>query len=109
MHGLVHVEVSPNELWHSRFGHLHFKALPDLQKMVSGMPTVDFDHYEVCKGFLHGKNVKRSFPSSIHRSKEILELIHSDICGPLSSPSLSGYLYYVIFIDDYSQEHGYTS
>ena len=95
------MEVSPSKLWHRRFGHLHYKALPDLQKMVSGMPTVDFDHPEVCKGCLLGKNVKKSFSSSIHKSIEIMELIHSDICGPISYPSLIGYLYYVIFIDDY--------
>lgn len=51
-----------------------------------------------------GKNAKKSFPRSITRSKEILELIHSDVCGPMSSSSLNGYLYYVIFIDDYSQK-----
>ena len=31
-------------------------------------------------------------------------MIHSDICGPMSSPSLSGCLYYVLFIDDYSRK-----
>ena len=41
---LVHTIVSPCELWHKRFGHLHFKALPGLQKMVSGMPVIHFDH-----------------------------------------------------------------
>ena len=101
---LVHDEVSPNEIWHRRLGHLHFKALADLQKMVSGMPNLDFSQKEICKGCSLGKNVKKSFPSSMHSSKDILELIHSDICGPMSSPSLSGYLYYVIFIDDYSRK-----
>jgi hypothetical protein len=36
---LVHASVSPSELWHRRFGHLHYKVLPGLQKMVRGMPT----------------------------------------------------------------------
>ena len=31
-------------------------------------------------------------------------MIHFDICGPMSSPSLSGCLYYVLFIDDHSQK-----
>jgi hypothetical protein len=31
-----------------------------------------------------------------------LELIHSDVCSPIPSTSLSGYVYYVSFIDDYS-------
>lgn len=100
----VHDEVSPNEIWHRRFRHLHYKALPDLQKMVSGMPNHNFSQDEICKGCSLGKKVKKSFPSSMHRSNKILELIHSDICGPMSSPSLSGYMYYVIFIDDYSRK-----
>ena len=57
----------------------------------------------VCRGCVLGKNVKSSFPSSNRRSKAILDLVHLDICGPMRAPSLSGYLYYVLFIDDFSQ------
>ena len=102
MHALVHDSVNPSELWHRRFGHLHFKALPELLKMVNGIPSIDSDYNSVCKGCMLGKNLKKAFPHSIKRTKEILELIHSDICGPMSSPSLSGYLYYAFFIDDFS-------
>jgi transposase InsO family protein len=31
-------------------------------------------------------------------------LVHSDVCGPMPSTSLSGYVYYVSFIDDYSRK-----
>ena len=48
------------------------------------------------------KNTKKSFSKSKSRSEGILDLIHFDICGPMSSPSLSGCLYYVLFIDDHS-------
>ena len=34
-HALVHHTVDPCELWHRRFGHLHYTALPGLQKMVN--------------------------------------------------------------------------
>ena len=34
----------------------------------------------------------------------MLELIHSDVCGPMPSTSLSGYEYYVTFIDDSSRK-----
>ena len=40
------------------------------------------------------------FPSSATRSKEMLELIHSDVFGLVFVPSLVGSLYYVSFIDD---------
>ena len=69
--------------------------------MVNGIPSIDSDYNSVCKGCMVGKNLKKAFPHSIRRTKEILELIHSNICGPMSSPSLSGYLYYAIFIDDF--------
>ena len=28
-----------SELWHRRFAHLHYKALPDVRKMVREMPS----------------------------------------------------------------------
>ena len=61
-------------------------------------------HDSICKGFSLGKNIKKIFPRSIKRSKGILDLIHSDICGPMLAPLLSGYLYYVLFIDDFSHK-----
>jgi hypothetical protein len=69
--------------------------------MVSGMHVFQFEHDSICRGCVLGKNIKKSFPISSKRSKEILELIHSDVCGPMSTPSLSRFLYYVIFIDDF--------
>jgi hypothetical protein len=101
---LAHDATSSNELWHKRLGHLHYKALPDLQNMVCGMPSISLSKNEICKGCMLGKNIKKSFPSSDNRAQGILDLVHSDVCGPMSSPSLSGCLYYVIFIDDYSRK-----
>ena len=60
-------------------------------------------HEGVCKGCAKGKNTKKTFPSSESKEKGILEIIHSDVCGPMSSSSLSGYVYYVYFIDDFSR------
>ena len=68
------------------------------------MPTFQFDQDGICKGCVLGKNIKKSFPTSNSRSKGILDLIHSDVCGPMSSPSLNGCLYYVISIDDFSRK-----
>ena len=46
----------------------------------------------------------KKFPSSERKAKGILEIIHSDVCGPMSSKSLSRYAYYVSFIDDFSRK-----
>ena len=72
--------------------------------MVTGMPEVSPKHDGICKGCALGKNTKKPFSRSKNRSKGILDLIHSDIYGPMSSPSLSGCLYYVLFIDDHSRK-----
>ena len=47
---------------------------------------------------------RRHFQSSERKAKGILEIIHSNVCGPMSSKSLSGYEYYVSFIDDFSRK-----
>jgi hypothetical protein len=93
-----------NELWHKILGHIHYKSLPDIQKMVCGMPSIYLSKNEICKGCMLGKNVKKAFPRIDNRAQGILYMVHSDVCGPMSSPSLSGCLYYVIFIDDYSRK-----
>jgi hypothetical protein len=89
---LLHDTISLSELWHRRLAHIHYRSLSALGKMVIGLPEIEIHHKGVCKGCSLGKNVKGSFPSSENGSKEILDLIHSDICGPMTIASLNGYL-----------------
>jgi transposase InsO family protein len=58
----------------------------------------------VCKGCAQGKKVNHSFPNRDNKDKGVLDIVHSDVCGPMSTASLSGYVYYVYFIDDYSRK-----
>jgi hypothetical protein len=51
-----------------------------------------------------GKYARRPFPLSEHRSKGVLDLIHSDVCGPMCVESVSGFKYFVLFIDYYSRK-----
>jgi hypothetical protein len=99
---LVHDEFNPNELWHRTCTHINYQALPFLKTMVEGIPKLQFTHEGIYKGCALGKNIKKPFPRSNNRSKEILDLIHLDVCGPIPVKSLGGYSYYIIFIDDYS-------
>ena len=62
------------------------------------------EHDDVCKGCVLGKFTKASFLRSDTRSKGVLDLVHSDVCGPMSTKSLRGYEYYVTFIDDFSRK-----
>jgi hypothetical protein len=101
---LVHDDANPNEIWHRRYTHINYQALPFLRKMVEGIPELKSIHEGICKGCSLGKNIKKPFPSSNNRSKEILGLIDSDVCGPMPFRSLGGSLYYIMFIDDYSRK-----
>ena len=91
-------------LWHQRLGHIGEKGLQSLQNksMVEDMSKCNsnFDFYKHC---IYGKQNRVKFPSGATRAKEILELIHSDVFGPVPVPSLGGAIYYVSFIDDFSR------
>ena len=71
---------------------------------MTGLPEIHIEHDGVCRDCALGKNVKGSFSRSDNRSKGILDLIHTDVCGPMTVVSLSGYLYYVLFIHDHSRK-----
>ena len=101
---LVHSTINPNELWHRRFAHLHYKALSIMSKGVTGLPKFQVNHDGVCKGCAQGKNVKSPLPRSDSKAKGVLDIVHSDVCGPMSATSLSRYVYYVSFIDDFSRK-----
>ena len=46
---LVHDSVEPNELWHRRLAHVHYRALPLARKAVEGLPEIQKKHDGVCK------------------------------------------------------------
>ena len=95
-------------LWHQRLGHIGEKGLRTLhgKGMIEGMSdcTLDFDFCENC---IYGKQNRVRFPSGATRSKGILELIHSDVFGPVPVPSLGKSVYYVSFIDYFQGTHGF--
>ena len=88
-------------LWHQILGHIREKGLQALQGkgMVEGMTDFTLD-YDFCKHCIYGKQNRVRFASSATREKGILELIHSDVFGPVPVPALGKYVYYVSFIDD---------
>jgi hypothetical protein len=101
---LTHSIEIPYELWYRRLAHINYKALPYVRKVVIGLPEFKVDHEGVCKGCAQGKNINNPFSKSESKKKGVLELIHLDVCGPIPSTTLSGYVYYVSFIDDYSRK-----
>jgi hypothetical protein len=73
-----------------------------VRKAIIDLPDFKVYHEGVCKGCAQGNNINNHFPKSDSKVEGILELIHSNLCGPMPSTSLSGYVYYVSFIVDYS-------
>ena len=73
------------------------------KKMVEGLPMVSCKD-GVCSGCVLGKHHRESFEkrASWHASTP-LQLVHSDLCGPLLVVSFSSFKYFSTFIDDYSR------
>jgi hypothetical protein len=94
-----------SKLWPERFGHLNYRSLQQLcnQQMVIGLPLVTCRD-GVCVFCVLDKHHRDSFEkrASWHASSP-LQLIHSDLCSPLFSPSFSGCKYFLTFIDDFSR------
>lgn len=95
-----------NWLWHLRFGHLNFGGFNLLHRkgMVRGLPLIEKpDNF--CEGCILGKQHKEGFPSGKSiREKAPLEIVHSDLCGPMQTPSLAGSQYFLTFIDDFTRK-----
>lgn len=66
-----------------------------LSSSVTGVP-------DVCEPCLKGRQHRSPFPVGTKRASGPLDLVHSDVCGKVGSPSLSGSEYFVTFIDSYS-------
>eukprot|EP00253_Pinus_taeda_P003326 PITA_03326 len=95
-----------NWLWHLRFGHLSFGGLNLLNRkgMVRGLPLIEKPD-SLCEGCILGKQHRESFPSGKRISaKSPLEIVHSDLYGPMQTPSLASSHYILTFIDDFTRK-----
>jgi hypothetical protein len=86
MRGLLHSTRNSElcQLWNRRMAHFHHGALRVLREIKTGVIDFSIEHQELCKGRALGKYTKTSFPRSDSRVAGILDLIHSDVCGPMS-------------------------
>eukprot|EP00253_Pinus_taeda_P011167 PITA_11167 len=90
-------------LWHARFGHLNYESLRLLKKNgVAGLPTIP-RKLKQCDACILGKYSKQCFHDSHSRAHRKLELIHSDLRGPMHVPSANGNKYIMTFMDDYTR------
>ncbi|KAK8933689.1 hypothetical protein KSP39_PZI015904 [Platanthera zijinensis] len=101
--GLYLLDDSPTNLssvsstdWLRRLGHA---PLPVLQRVL---PDVSFTPFQ-CDSCILGKQTRSSFSSHCTRSAAPFDLVHSDIWGPFKITSISGFRYFITFIDDHSR------
>ena len=69
------------------------------------LPTLDYGDFETCLDCFKGKQTNK-FKKGTIRSTNLLDLIHTNICGPFSTPCFTGHKYFITFIDNYSR-YGY--
>nr|KAJ0205253.1 hypothetical protein LSAT_V11C500244610 [Lactuca sativa] len=94
-----------SDLWHARLGHVGYHKLKLIMEksILKGLPQLKVKTNIICAGCQYGKAHKLPYKESNFRAKKPLELIHSDVFGPVKQTSVSGMRYMVTFIDDYSR------
>lgn len=96
---------SESSTWHARLGHIGARSMKEMIKdqLVLGLLKLPVDK-ETCTSCLLGKQARRPFPSSsTYRAENALELIHRDLCGPITPPTAGNNRYIFVLIDDYSR------
>ncbi|EOY19734.1 Copia-like retrotransposable element, putative [Theobroma cacao] len=91
--------------WHKRLGHLNFHSLKLMhdEHLVENIPAIGSFNY-ICDTCQYGKQSKKPFPKQAKwRATQKLQLVHTDIGGPMMTASLSGNKFYLLFIDEFSR------
>lgn len=93
--------------WHRKLGHMNDKDL-HLALKNETLIGLNFNKDEVlsdCEACIQAKmtQVPSPNPRTTPRTMQRLEIVHSDVCGPIKTTSTGGNKYFVTFIDDYSR------
>ena len=102
----VNEKRSDEEIWCRRYGHLGTDNLKKLAQdnLVNGFKYDVSSRNECCEPCAEGKHHRQKFPKAGGRpATEILELVHTDVCGKMNTKSLSGGEYFLTFVDDKSR------
>ncbi|GJY82336.1 zinc finger, CCHC-type containing protein [Tanacetum coccineum] len=89
-------------LWHARLGHLNFDDINKMTRkgLVEGIPRINHVG-QICDACLLGKHSRTPFPNQAKfRSKNPLDLVYGDLCGPISPTTHSGKKLIFLLVDD---------
>ena len=98
-------DLNSTYLWHCRLGHIGHKRMKKLHS-DGLLQSLDFESFDTCEACLMGKMAKTPFTGYVERASDLLEIIHTDVCGPMSIPARGGFHYFITFTDDLSR-YGY--
>ncbi|GJS67478.1 retrotransposon protein, putative, ty1-copia subclass [Tanacetum coccineum] len=93
-------------LWHCLLGHISKKHNDKLQH-DGLLNSTDLRSFEKCVPCMSGKMARKPYTHQVERAKDLLGLIHTDVCGPFKIMSRQGASYFVTFTDDFSR-YGYV-
>ena len=65
--------------------------------------NLEFVSNSTCEACLQGKITRSPFVGQMVKAKDVLKIIHSDVCGPFREMARSGFYYFITFIDDLSR------
>lgn len=91
--------------WHKKLGHLSKENMKKLIEISSGMNInrKDCDQLnEICEVCMKSKQTRLPFSSERHRAKRPLEILHTDICGPIDPATWDKKKYMLTILDDYT-------
>lgn len=93
------------QIWHERLGHLSAENMYRLQSLSEGMSLDKRELQEIqrkCTVCKQAKQTRTPFGEQRKRAKRPLEIIHSDVCGPVSPSTWDNKRYFITFLDDYT-------
>ena len=92
---------SATYLWHCRLGHIGVKRMKKLH--TDGiLESLDYESLDACEPCRMGKMTKTPFSGTMERATDLSEIIHTDVCGPMSVEARGRYHYFWTFTDDLS-------
>ena len=88
------------DLWHFRLGQIPNAKIQLINSSDSSIKAI---HNKVCEICPLAKQKKLPFPISNSQSNKAFQLVHTDIWGPFSIPSYSGYRFFLTIVDDFTR------
>ncbi|KAL4383663.1 hypothetical protein GQ457_15G023980 [Hibiscus cannabinus] len=95
----------PTWLWHARLGHVNFHDLKMTgdKKLALGIPLFSRLN-KLCDTCVIAKHARSPFPNQANfKTEKPVELIHANICEPLSPDTLAGNKYFMLIVDDFTR------